>query len=118
MDELTFFCAILDDTIKLKRKPKVRQFKRKPLLLEGVVCEGLYHGTYNRNGKPMHRISICAGPTGEHLFAVLAHEYMHAWQMENEPNSDLGHTADENVYFKLMRFWIIQEFDIDPEGWY
>lgn len=86
--DLRLFECILMNELKLKFKPNVRLSRS--IKLDGDVCFGLYEGDYVGRGKYVHTIRINKSEVKNAImfFSTLAHEYVHAWQMENERDVD------------------------------
>lgn len=92
--ELRLFECILMQELRLKCKPNVRLSRS--VKFDGDPCFGLYEGEYMGRGKYVHTIRINKSAVTDSLsfFATLAHEYVHAWQMENEHDVDHGKNFD------------------------
>lgn len=88
-DMMRLFQLILQDEFKLKSR--INFAKTKVIRFDGDSCMGLYEGETNGKNKWIHKIRIATSEvkTPEDLFATLAHEYVHAWQMEQ--GKDLDH---------------------------
>jgi hypothetical protein len=101
--EMRLFQLMLQDTFKLKSR--VNFAKTKVLRFDGDSCMGMYEGESNGKNKWLHKIRIATSEvkTSEDLFSTLAHEYVHAWQMEQ--GKDLDHDTKSGFtnwrkYFK------------------
>jgi len=107
--DLALFSAILQETFKLKFKPVMRT--KTSVKFQGDACFGVYSGEGFTNGKFKHTITIArdAVKTREALFATMAHEFAHAWQMENM--LELTHAKAEKFdYWKnYFSYW----FNVD-----
>lgn len=77
------FELVLLDVFKLKQKPVV-VFSRE-IRFEQSECYGLYSAIDTKSGY-FHKIRISRKliKKPEQLFAVMAHEYVHAWQVETD----------------------------------
>lgn len=100
---MRLFELILQDEFKLKSR--INLSKTKVLRFDGDSCMGMYEGYKISAKKFNHRIRIATSEVKNDydLFTTLAHEYVHAWQMEQ--NRDLDHDTDSGFtawrnYFK------------------
>lgn len=82
MTNLALFERILNDLLQLKHPPVVRISKT--IRFQKADCYGLYEGEETRKGRFTHKIRVSKALANDPaaLFAVLAHEFIHAWQME------------------------------------
>ena len=87
-DKTRLFQLILQDEFKLKSR--VNFAKTKVLRFDGDSCMGMYEGE-KVGKKHLHKIRIATSEVKSDidLFSTLAHEYVHAWQMEH--GFDLDH---------------------------
>lgn len=92
---IVLFDAILRDIYRLKYAPVI--YVSNKIVYEDMVCYGLYEG--NEANENVHTITLCREPVHnkEALFSTMAHEYCHAWQLEN--NLDVDHTK-ESLFIK------------------
>ncbi|MFZ9610925.1 MAG: hypothetical protein ACO294_09520 [Methylococcales bacterium] len=101
-DTIRLFELILQDEFKLKSR--INLSKTKVLRFDGDSCMGMYEGYKISNKKFNHRIRFATSEvkTDEDLFSTLAHEYVHAWQLENDKELDhdtkSGFTAWRNYF--------------------
>jgi hypothetical protein len=88
-DNVRLFQLMLQDTFKLKHR--VNFAKTKVIRFDGDSCMGMYEGENVSDKKINHKIRFATSEvkTTEDLFSTLAHEYVHAWQMEH--GFDLDH---------------------------
>lgn len=86
--DLRLFEIMLQDILQLKYRPNLRLSRS--IKLDGDICYGLYEGEYIGRGKYIHTIRLNKSQILDNvaLFATLAHEYVHAWQMENDYEVD------------------------------
>jgi len=115
--EMRLFQLILQDEFKLKSR--VNFAKTKILRFDGDSCMGMYEGESMGKNKFNHKIRIATSEvkTSEDLFSTLAHEYVHAWQIEND--RDLDH--DTKSGFTAWRNYFNTNYGVDivsftPEG--
>lgn len=98
--DIALFCAILKGELPLQVAPTVRVSKQ--IKFEGDKCFGLYEG--ENFGKFEHKIRVsrkeCKGPVD--LFATLAHEFIHAWQLENDYEVDHSRKAQFKAWKKFF----------------
>lgn len=109
--QLELFNLVLLDVFKLKMKPVVI-FSRE-IRFEKSECYGLYSAVDTRNNY-FHKIRISRKliKKPEQLFAVMAHEYVHAWQAEN--NRELLH--DDSSRFEYWTNYFQVRFNTDIVG--
>lgn len=90
-DTMRLFQLMLQDEFKLKSR--VNFAKTKVLRFDGDSCMGMYEGE-KAGKKYLHKIRIATSEvnTDLDLFSTLAHEYVHAWQMEKD--KELDHDTD------------------------
>jgi hypothetical protein len=88
-DKARLFQLMLQDEFKLKHR--VNFAKTKVLRFDGDSCMGMYEGENISDKKINHKIRVATSEvkTDKDLFSTLAHEYVHAWQMEH--GFDLDH---------------------------
>ena len=103
MDQIVLFKTILGEVFRLKSP--VLLVKRKKITWPGNIdCYGLYTGEELGNGKHKHKIEYYYCTDSETIFTTLAHEYVHAWQMEN--NMELEHDNPAWIMWeKHFREW-------------
>ena len=108
-DKARLFQLILQDTFKLKSR--VNFAKTKVLRFDGDSCMGMYEGEKLSAKKYNHKIRVATSEikSDEDLFSTLAHEYVHAWQMEHD--KDLGH--DTKTGFTQWRNYFKAYYNID-----
>lgn len=101
--ELHLFCLILQEEFKLKNTLHVTLSRQ--ILFDGDVCMGLYDGVEYRPGKILHKIRINRQEMRDSLtlFATLAHEYAHAWQMENGYDPDHSRETKFDYWVDFFR---------------
>jgi hypothetical protein len=108
-DRLRLFQLILQDEFKLKHR--VNFAKTKVIRFDGDLCMGLYEGEKVSDKKVNHKIRFATSEikSDRDLFSTLAHEYVHAWQMEND--NDLGHDKDSG--FAQWREYFNDTYGVD-----
>lgn len=106
MDKVLFFRLVLDEVFMLKSKPHVVR-KSKIIWPGNIECMGMYYGDKIRD-KYKHRIEYYYKTTDENIFATIAHEYVHCWQMEN--NLELEH---DNPSFIAWENYFRKHFDLE-----
>ena len=108
-DKTRLFQLILQDEFKLKHR--VNFAKNKVIRFDGDPCMGMYEGTKFSEKKIAHKIRLSTSEikSDKQLFCTLAHEYVHAWQMEN--NQDLGH--DTKSGFTQWRDYFNKNYRVD-----
>jgi hypothetical protein len=108
-DMMRLFQLILQDEFKLKSR--INFAKTKVLRFDGDSCMGMYEGEKISNKKYNHKIRIATSEvkTPKDLFSTLAHEYVHAWQMEQ--NKDLDH--DTKSGFTNWRKYFLAYYGVD-----
>jgi hypothetical protein len=107
-DKARLFQLMLQDEFKLKHR--VNFTKCKVLRFDGDSCMGMYEG--EKVGKKCHhkiRIATSEIKSDFDLFSTLAHEYVHAWQMEN----DLDITHDKQSGFTQWRDYFNKNYAVD-----
>jgi len=87
-------------------KHRVNFAKNKVIRFDGDPCMGMYEGTKFSEKKIAHKIRLSTSEikSDRQLFCTLAHEYVHAWQMEN--NQDLGH--DTKIFHRCIIAWKVK----------
>ena len=105
------FELVLLDVFKLKKRP-VTVFSRE-IHFNQNECYGLYSAVDTRRSY-FHKIRVSRKliKTPEQLFALMAHEYVHAWQVEN--SRDLSH--DEASKFEYWTNYFQVRFNVDIVG--
>ncbi len=108
-DTMRLFELMLQDEFKLKSR--INFAKTKVLRFDGDSCMGMYEGYKISNKKFCHKIRIATSEvkTDEDLFTTMAHEYVHAWQMEND--LDIDHTKESG--FKKWQDYFVAHYDAD-----
>lgn len=108
-DKTRLFQLILQDTFKLKHR--VNFAKNKVIRFDGDLCMGMYEGTKFSEKKINHKIRLSTSEikSDRQLFCTLAHEYVHAWQMEND--QDLAHDAKSG--FTQWRKYFNDTYKVD-----
>ena len=108
-DKLRLFQLILQDEFDLKHR--VNFAKTKVLRFDGDSCMGMYEGCKISDKKFNHKIRFATSEIKSDLdlFSTLAHEYVHAWQMEND--NDLGH--DTETGFTYWRNYFKAYYDVE-----
>ena len=108
-DKARLFQLILQDEFNLKHR--VNFAKNKVIRFDGDPCMGMYEGTKFSEKKIAHKIRLSTSEikSDRQLFCTLAHEYVHAWQMEN--NQDLGH--DAKTGFTQWRKYFNDTYKVD-----
>ena len=100
--DFRLFQKILQDEFNLKSR--INFAKTKVLRFDGDSCMGMYEGYKISDKKFSHKIRIATSEvkTAEDLFSTMAHEYVHAWQLENDReldhDTDSGFTAWRNFF--------------------
>lgn len=107
MNKILWFKLILDDIFELKTKPHIVR-KGKITWPGNIDCWGMYEGEPTRNGKFRHRIEYYYKTNDETIFSTLAHEYVHAWQMEK--GLELEHS--EQKEFRDWEDYFLNHFDV------
>lgn len=107
--QLELFELMLLDVFKLKQKP-VTIFSRE-IKFDRAECYGLYSAVDTKSGY-FHKIRISRKliKKPEQLFAVMAHEYVHAWQVEND--KELLHNESSKFEYWINYFNMRFETDI------
>ena len=110
--ELELFECMLQDIFKLKSKPQTR-FSRQ-IKYQRDDCYGFYNGEPVSNNRFSHKIRISRKliKTSEGLFSTLAHEYVHAWQVEK--GLEVYH--DKACKFDYWQNFFQVRFNIDIVG--
>ena len=108
-DNAKLFQLILQNEFKLKNR--VNFAKTKVLRFDGDSCMGMYEGENISDKKINHKIRIATSEVKSDfdLFSTLAHEYVHAWQMEH--GLDLGHDAKSG--FTQWREYFHKNYAVD-----
>jgi len=108
-DTFKLFQLMLQDEFKLKHR--IHFAKNKVLLYDGDSCMGMYIGEKFSEKKIFHKIKIATTEVKSDidLFTTLAHEYVHAWQMEND--LDIAHTTESR--FTEWREYFKCYYDLD-----
>lgn len=110
MNQIQLFKLVLQDIFKLKSKPLV--VRRGRIMWPGKIdCWGMYSGEPTRKGFK-HKIEYFYKTVPETIFSILAHEYVHAWQMEN--GLELEHS--EQKEFRIWQRYFRRYYQIDIEG--
>ena len=86
--ELKLYQVILQDIFKLKSYVIFR--KNRVIRMDGASCFAIYEGYKINSKKFSHTIRLATSEikNSYDLFATMAHEYVHAWQMENDKELD------------------------------
>lgn len=106
MNNILLYRLILQDIFQLEYIPHVVR-KSKITWGGNTDCYGMYYGeTVGKRIK--HRIEYYYKTTPEIVFATLAHEYVHALQMEQ--NLDLDHDGE---VFKYWEDYFRDHFDVE-----
>ena len=108
-DKFRLFQLMLQDEFGLKNR--VNFAKTKVLRFDGDSCMGMYEGEKISEKKINHKIRVATSEvkTDLDLFATLAHEYVHAWQMEQDKEI----THDSESGFTQWRNYFRAYYDID-----
>ena len=108
-DKIRLFQLMLQDEFKLKNR--VNFAKTKVLRFDGDSCMGMYEGDKISEKKTNHKIRLATSEIKSDLdlFSTLAHEYVHAWQMEND--QELTH--DKNSGFIQWREYFNNAYAVD-----
>jgi hypothetical protein len=108
-DKLRLFQLMLQDEFDLKNR--VNFAKTKVLRFDGDSCMGMYEGEKISDKKINHKIRFATSEIKSDLdlFSTLAHEYVHAWQMEK----DLDITHDTESGFTNWRKYFIAYYGVD-----
>lgn len=104
--EIALFSAILVGELKLRSVPVV--VVKPSIKWEDCVCWGLYLTDDDKNHTV--RLARDAITTKEELFAVMAHEFVHAWQIENNYNTGHGAKSKFDYWINYFSYWY--NFDI------
>jgi hypothetical protein len=108
-DKLRLFQLMLHDEFKLKHR--VNFAKTKVLRFDGDSCMGMYEGIKFSDKKINHKIRLATSEikSDSDLFSTLAHEYVHAWQIEHD--LDLGHDTESG--FAQWRKYFNESYGLD-----
>lgn len=108
-DNFRLFQLMLQDEFKLKHR--INFAKTKVLRFDGDSCMGMYEGEKFSEKKINHKIRIATSEMKSNidLFTTLAHEYVHAWQMEND--LDIAHNTESR--FTEWREYFKCYYDLD-----
>jgi hypothetical protein len=108
-DKLRLFQLMLQDEFELKNR--VNFAKTRVLRFDGDSCMGMYEGDKISDKKINHKIRFATSEikTDLDLFSTLAHEYVHAWQMEKD--KELDHDTESG--FTHWRNYFKAYYDID-----
>jgi predicted Zn-dependent protease len=108
-DKARLFQLVLQDEFKLKSR--VNFAKTKVLRFDGDSCMGMYEGEKLSAKRYNHKIRVATSEVKSDLdlFSTLAHEYVHAWQMEH--GYDLGH--DTKTGFTQWRDYFSKNYAVD-----
>lgn len=108
-DKLRLFQLMLQDEFDLNNR--VNFAKTKVLRFDGDSCMGMYEGDKISDKKVNHKIRFATSEIKSDLdlFSTLAHEYVHAWQMEK----DLELLHDTESGFTQWRNYFKAYYDID-----
>ena len=105
--DLELFQRIAESEIGIRR-PVVLQVC-KTIQLDGDYCVGLYEDLDDYHLIKLSRAEIW---TPSELFATIVHEYIHAWQSENDLPVD--HDADSQ--FPNWQQYILENYQVDIAG--
>lgn len=110
--ELELFEYMLQDIFDLKSKPFTVFSKQ--IKYQRDDCYGFYTGEPVSKNRFYHKIRISRKliKTSEQLFSTMAHEYAHAWQVEN--NLDVYHNKE--CKFDYWQNYFNIRFSIDIVG--
>ena len=110
--ELELFEHMLQDIFNLKCKP-VTKFSRQ-IKYQRDECYGFYDGEPVSKNRFSHKIRISRKliKTSEQLFSTMAHEYVHAWQLEK--GLDVYHNKE--CKFDYWHNYFNVRFNIDIVG--
>lgn len=100
--DITLFAAICQSEYGLECEPKF--YLTDSLVFQDIDCMGLYEGFYIK-GNYQHAITInrLAVDSLETLFCIIAHEYAHAYQVEN--NLPLDHEDNCRVFRSFSKMF-------------
>jgi hypothetical protein len=106
--DIALFSQILRDCMGLKVMPVIRV--KSQVKMTGDLCFGLYEGDIVKN-KFVHKIIIAKSmvKSRKALFATIAHEFVHAWQMENSVEVD--HSVGSS--YEAWYFYFKTAYNID-----
>ena len=102
--DIELFQAIAEGEIQICKPVVLRVYKS--VKLDGIDCIGLYTDLDDYHEIKLSRSEIW---TRAELFATIVHEYIHAWQSEN----DLPVNHSSAGRFPHWRRKILNRFDID-----
>jgi Zn-dependent peptidase ImmA (M78 family) len=104
--EIALFSAVLADELKLLSIPIVEV--KPSIKWKKCPCWGLYITNDNKN----HIVWLArnAITTKSELFAVMAHEFVHAWQTEKGYNTGHGAKSKFDYWANYFAYWY--NFDI------
>lgn len=105
--DLRLFQRILQDEFGLKNRVNFR--KNRVIRLDGDSCFALYEGYKLSPKKSVHTIRLATSEILDSLdlFATMAHEYVHAWQLEND--RELDHEKE----FETWRNYFLTCYNVD-----
>lgn len=96
--DVRLFQLMLQDIFKLKSHVNFR--KNRVIRMDGASCFAVYEGYRINAKKHFHIIRLATSEIKDQidLFATMAHEYVHAWQMEND--KELDHEKEFEIWRK------------------
>ena len=106
MNNIEFFRLILQDEFNLKNYVWIKP-KRNIRWAKSIKCFGMYEGEHIRGDKYSHIIEFDKTMCDYDIFRTLAHEFIHAWQMEN--NLELEH--EEQKEYKEWADYFLEYYD-------
>ena len=108
--DIELFCEILQSEFKLKFIPKIQVEK---ITYFSFACFGLYEGRITKK-RTKHIITIDPQHvrSKKQLFATLAHEYVHAWQCEE----NLAVKHNKKTKFVAWQDYFQVKYNIDIVG--
>lgn len=101
--DVRLFQVMLQDIFELKSRVNFR--KNRVIRMDGDSCFALYEGHKITNKKFFHIIRLATSEILDNLdlFATMAHEYVHAWQMEND--KELDHEKEFETWREYFKTW-------------
>ena len=105
--DLELFQRIAETEILIHRPVVLRVCDT--VMLDGDYCVGLYEDLDDYHLIKLSRAEIW---TRAELFATIVHEYIHAWQSEN----DLPVDHDSDSQFPDWQKYILESYGVDIQG--
>lgn len=105
--DVRLFQLMLQDIFKLKSRVNFR--KNRVIRMDGASCFAMYEGYKISAKKHFHIVRLATSEIKNQidLFATMAHEYVHAWQMETD--RELDHEKE----FETWRKFFLTCYNVD-----